>query len=97
MILRYKLSSTSSENWHYDSTKIFDPSEVFEARSAASGQVTINVVPNDKIYTAGYQTGKTRWQIWAINPATGKQILGEDGIKITVPTSASGLVWPDDF
>lgn len=97
VILRYKLSSTSSENWYVDSTWILDPSEVFEARSDTLGQVTVNVVPNDSIYTAGYQTDKTTWQFWAINPTTGKQILGEDGIKIFVPWSASGLVWPEDF
>jgi hypothetical protein len=97
VILRYKLSSTSSENWYVDSTWILDPSEVFEARSDTLGQVTVNVVPNDSIYTAGYQTDKTTWQFWAINPTTGKQILGEDGIKIFVPYSESGLVWPEDF
>jgi hypothetical protein len=97
VIVRYKLYSPSTENWHSDSSKVLDPTEVFETRSDATGTATINVVPNDAIFTSGYQTGKTQWHIWAISPNTGKHILGEDGIKITVPTSASGLIWPRDF
>ena len=97
VILHYKLTSRDNEAWHFDSSKVFDLSEVFEARSAASGQVTVNLVPNDSIYTTGYQVDRTEWHFWAINPETGRQILGEEGIKLNVTASASGLTWPKSF
>ncbi len=95
--LYYTLSSPSATNYHYDSTKLIDPAKVWELRSDSSGQVTINVIPTDSIYTDGYQTDKVRWHVWATSPRNGDQLLGADGIKIRVPGSAAGLSWPKDF
>jgi len=97
VILRFKLDTKSAENWHYDSSKVFDPGHIYELRSASTGLVTANVVPNDSIYTAGYQIDKTRWQFWAINPETGKQLLGDDGVKLNVTASETALTYPKDF
>ena len=96
--MHYKLESSSSENWHFDSTKTFDASKTFEAdRSSVAGLVTISVVPNDSIYTTGYQTDKTTWRFWAYNPKTKSQLFGEQGIQLTIPASGAALIYPRDF
>ena len=95
VVLQYNLDATDVA-FHYDSTKIIDPSTVFEARSDASGQVTINIIPNDSLYLPGYREGQTKWKIKAFTPE-GKNLLGNDGIKIEVPASATGLTYPKDW
>jgi hypothetical protein len=58
--------------------------------------VTAYVVPNDSLLADG-KTGMTQWWFQAFNPETGQPYLGKDGLLLTVPASASALVWPDDF
>lgn len=96
--LYWKLDAGSSiAAWSFDSTKVFDPSHVFDGQTAASGTITVYVVPNDSIYTDGYETGKTRWIFWARSPLNGDNLLGKDGVKLFVPASQTALVWPKDF
>lgn len=96
--LRYHLDAGGADvAYHFDSTKIFDPTEIFEAWTDASGQVTVNVVPNDSIYVRGLQTGKTRWVFRAYSPETGKELFGPNGIKLNVTASATALTYPKDF
>ena len=97
-VLYYKLDIGSSISaWSLDSTKVFDPGKVFPVQTSANGQVTVFVVPNDSIYTDGYQTGNTRWIFWAKSPSNGDNLLGKDGVKVFVPASGTALVWPRDF
>jgi hypothetical protein len=99
VVLQYRLDAGGNAvAYHYDTTKIFDPAKVFEARTNASGQVTVNVVPNDSIWVRGQQTSKTRWIFKAFSPVDGKPLLGgPDGVKLTIPASATGLTYPKDF
>ena len=95
VVLQYNLDSKEVAI-HFDSTKIIDPSTVFEARSDGSGQVTVYVIPNDSLYLPGYRTGETRWQFRAFTP-DGRVLLGQDGVKLNVSTSGVTYTYPKDF
>lgn len=98
VILRYNLESKSTTAYHLrDSSIIFDPSRIFEARSASTGTATINVTPNDSILVAGGQVNKTNWRIKAYTPDGLIPLLGVDGVSLAVPASQTGLVYPADF
>jgi hypothetical protein len=94
--LQYQLYTKSAQVYHMDSTKIIDYTTVFGARTAASGQVTVNIVPNDSLLIEGNRTGQTWWLFQAYHPETGLPLLGKDGLKLKVPASATGLTWPGD-
>ena len=95
--LQYNLDTKSHQVYHMDSTKVFDYTTVYSARTDSSGTVTVNVIPNDSLLVEGGRTGQTKWKFQAYEPSTGKKLLGENGLMLEVTASATAHVYPEDF
>jgi hypothetical protein len=98
VVLRYQLETKATTAYHLrDSSIVIDPSKVWEARSSSVGVATINVTPNDSILVTGGKVDQTKWRVKAYTPDGQLPLLGNDGVALSVPASASALVYPQDF
>ena len=97
VVLRYQLESKYTPYHLRDSSITIDPSSIFEARSNASGVVTVQVTPNDSILVLGGKTDQTKWRFKAYTPDGLVPLLGNDGVSIAVPASQTAWVYPQDF